>query len=66
MTNFFRCRDRFVNADHVVIIRECRSSFEYGSELVMDITNSNGTPMVLLAEEKPEELIEKICGSEVI
>ena len=65
MTNFIWIRDRYVNADHIVQIRECRSSFEMNSELVLDITNANGTPKVILAEETPEQLIEKICGKEI-
>lgn len=64
MTNFVRIRDRFVNADWIVQIRECRTSFEMNSEIVLGVQNANGTPKVILAEETPEELIEKICGRE--
>lgn len=66
MSNFIWCRDRYVNADHIVMIRECKTSFEMNSEIVLGVQNANGTPKVILAEETPEELIEKICGSEVI
>ena len=65
MTNFIQIRDRFVNADHIVFIRDCKSSFEMNSEIWLDITNANGTPKVILAEETPEQLIEKICGKEI-
>ena len=64
MTNFIWIRDRYVNADHIVQIRECRTSFEMNSEITLDIVNANGTPKVILAEETPEQLIEKICGKE--
>ena len=64
MSNFIWCRDRYVNADHIVIVRECKSSFDYGSELVLDITNSSGMPVVVLAEPEPEKLIDIICGRE--
>ena len=66
MSNFIWVRDRYLNADHIVQIRECRSSFEMDSEITLDIVNSNGTPKVILAPEKPEELIEKICGKEFL
>ena len=66
MTNFIWMRDKFVNASHIVSIRECRTSFDYGSEVTLDIVNANGTPKVILAEETPEQLIEKICGSEAL
>lgn len=65
MSNFIWVRDKFLNADHVVMIRECRTSFEMNSEVTLDIVNANGTPKVILAEETPEQLIEKICGKEV-
>ena len=65
MTNFVRVRDRWLNADHIVYIRECRTSFEMNSEITLDIVNANGTPKVILAEETPDQLIEKICGKEV-
>ena len=64
MTNFIRLKDRFLNADHIVYIRECKTSFDMNSEITLDIVNANGTPKVILAEETPEELIEKICGRE--
>lgn len=66
MSNFIWVRDRFLNADHIVMIRECRTSFEMNSEVTLDIVNANGTPKVILAEETPEQLIEKICGSEAL
>lgn len=65
MSNFIWVRDKFLNADHIVMIRECRTSFEMNSEVTLDIVNANGTPKVILAEETPEQLIEKICGKEV-
>lgn len=66
MSNFIWVRDKFLNADHIVMIRECRTSFEMNSEVTLDIVNANGTPKVILAEETPEQLIEKICGSEAL
>lgn len=66
MSNFVWVRDRYINANHIVMIRECKSSFDMNSEITLDIVNANGTPKVILAEETPEELIEKICGSEVL
>ena len=65
MTNFVWMRDKYVNADHIVSIRECKTSFDMNSEITLDIVNANGTPKVILAEETPEQLIEKICGKEV-
>lgn len=64
MSNFIWVRDKFLNADHIVMIRECRTSFEMNSEVTLDIVNANGTPKVILAEETPEQLIEKICEKE--
>lgn len=64
MTNFIRLKDRYLNADHIVYIRECKSSFDMNSEITLDIENPNGTPKVITAEETPEQLIEKICGRE--
>jgi len=66
MTNFIRVNGRYLNADHIVFVRECKSSFDFNSEITLDIQNANGTPKVLLAEETPEQLIERICGSEAL
>lgn len=64
MSNFIWLRDRYINADSIVMIRECRSSFEMNSEITLTSVNANGTNKVILAPETPEELIEKICGRE--
>ena len=64
MTNFVWIRDRYVNADWIIQIRECKTSFEMNSEIVLGVQNANGTQKVILAPETPEQLIEMICGKE--
>lgn len=66
MSNFIWLRDRYINADSILMIRECKTSFDMNSEITLNCLNANGTNKVILSELTPEELVEKICGSECL
>jgi hypothetical protein len=54
----------YVNADHIVQIKEFRESFENDAEIMFDCPGRNGHPHTIYSPEKPEEIVEKICGFE--
>lgn len=65
MTNFIRIGNKYLNADHIVLLVPCKSSFDYNTEIWLDVADKNGEMSDIRVEETPEELIEKICGKEI-